>query len=241
MNRRDFFKRAGALGACTLLRPRSGEWIPGRATTFPEGPGFRTKHLVTILLGNGARRIDVIDNPAQCPFQSKMAGEGTLFVEDYGETVNLHGYMYSELLTGRDAPSQRPLFPTWNEYVRKKTGARASDFWMLQGASYYRAWAWDVKHFSNHPDYGIRYGATSLTMSKLFANGGRRSPRELYALNVEPGLGHSARERGRIEEWIADVLASRSYELPSTTRPVIERPFPIGDAQAIVLAGKIPP
>lgn len=243
MNRREFCKRACALGAGALVSPRpeagAGVGVAQGAMLLPESPAFETRHLVTILLGNGARRIDVIDNPVQCPFQSRMAREGTLFVEDYGATVSLHGYLYSEVLTGRDAPSQRPRFPTWNEYVRKKTGAPASDFWMLQGASYYRAWAWDVKHFSEHPDYGARYGATSLTMTKLFGNGNRRSPPELYDINVEPGLGHGARDRARIEEWIADVLASRAYELPSTKRPAVDRPFPLGDCQSIVLAERI--
>jgi hypothetical protein len=241
MSRRDFCKLASALGAAAIpWRPEgTGERIRRPAMRLPDTPGFETRHLVAILLGNGARTVDVIDNPTQCPFQSRMAREGTLFLEDFGETVTLHGYLYSELLTGRDAPSQRPLFPTWNEYVRKKTGSPASDFWMLQGASYYRAWAWDVKHFSRHPDYGIRYGATSLTMSKLFGNGARRSPRELFDLNVEAELGHGARERARIEEWLDDVLASRAYELPSTRKPICDRPFPIGDYQSILLAGKI--
>jgi hypothetical protein len=254
MNRRQFCKEAGALGAGAVFWPGA----PRVAATARENPGFETRHLVTILLGNGARKIDVLDNPTLCPFQSRMAREGTLFLEDYGESVSLHGYLYNEVLTGRDSPSQRPLFPTWNEYVRKKTGSKASDFWMLQAASYYRAWAWDVKNFSRHPDYGVRFGATGLTMTKLFGreeeNGegdgdgdgyrdtGRnraRSERELFDLNVDAGLGHDARERSRIEEWLRDLLVSRAFELPATRRPLVERTVPVGDCRAIVLAGKI--
>ena len=78
---------------------------------LPENPGFKTKHLVTIILGNGARKIDVIDNPEHSPFQTKMAAEGTVFTEDYGETANLHGYMYSEVLSGVDAPPSGPGTP----------------------------------------------------------------------------------------------------------------------------------
>ncbi|MGH9335629.1 MAG: twin-arginine translocation signal domain-containing protein, partial [Vicinamibacteria bacterium] len=151
MNRRDFFKLGAAAGAGAVLSTRNaagspilepGAGISQGAMILPADPGFKTKHLLTIILGNGARKIDVIDNEEHSPFQSKMIKEGTLFTEDYGETANLHGYMYTEVLTGRDAPSQRPLYPTWNEYVRKKTAGKASDFWMLQGSSYYRAWTW---------------------------------------------------------------------------------------------------
>jgi hypothetical protein len=248
MNRRDFFKLGAAFGAgAALSKPNAagspivapGAGIPQGGMVLPENPAFKTKHLVTIILGNGARKIDVIDNDEHSPHQSKMIREGTLFTEDYGETANLHGYMYTEVLTGRDAPAQRPLYPTWNEYVRKKTGGKASDFWMLQGASYYRAWTWDVKHFSRHPEYGIGFGATSLTMNKIFYPENQRSPREIVDTNVEMGLGHTASERKRIEDWIADVLKARAYEFPSTREPVIDRQLQIGDCQALHLAGRI--
>jgi hypothetical protein len=225
MNRRDFLELGAALVA-----------LPQEAVCLPANPGFRTRHLVAIILGNGARKKDVIGNEELSPFQSRMAREGTLFTEDYGETASLHGYMYTELLTGRDAPAQRPLYPTWNEYVRKKTAGRASEFWMLQGVSYYRAWTWDVKHFSRHPDYGIRYGATSLTMNKLFQRENRSSPREIVDRNVEVGLGHTAKERKDLVEWVGDALSGGAFELPST---VCDREVPRGDAQALLLAGKI--
>ncbi len=248
MNRRDFFKLGAAAGAGAVLNMRNaagspiieaGAGIPQGAMTLPENPGFKTKHLINIIYGSGVRKKDVIDNPEYSPCQSKMIREGTLFTEDYGETANLHGYMYTEVLTGRDAPSQRPLYPTWNEYIRKKSAGKATDYWMMQGVSYSRAWTWDVKHFSSHPEYGVRYGATGLTMNKLFLPGNKRSPAEMMDLHIEKGLGHSPAERKQVEEWLADVIASKRYELPSTREPVIERELQIGDAMSLHLAGQV--
>ena len=206
---------------------------------LPEAPDFKTKHLIFVIYGNGARKKDVVDNPEYAPYQTKLIREGTLFTEDYGDTANLHGYMYTEMFTGIDPPTQRPLFPTLNEYVRKKTGAKASDFWVLQGASYYRGWTFDVKHFSRHADYGIGVGATSLTMNKLFYEENAANPRDLFDLLIEKGLGHTPKERKDIMEWIADVMARRSYIPPSTREPLIDRELQYGDAQALHMVPQI--
>ncbi|MGH9321191.1 MAG: hypothetical protein ACRD3V_15075, partial [Vicinamibacteria bacterium] len=64
-------------------------------------------------------------------------------------------------------------------------------------------------------------------------------PRDIVDTQIEAGLGHTAQERKRIEEWIADVLATRAYEFPSTREPVIDRQLQIGDCQALHLAGRI--
>lgn len=231
MNRRDFLKYGASLGASTLL---SGE------RTLTRHPAFATKHLVVIIYGNGARKKDVVDNVELAPCQNRMARQGTIFTEDYGETANLHGYMVSEMLQGaRERGSQRPRLPTWNEYVRKKTGAKATDFFVLQGVSYYRAWALDVKHYSQHPDYGLRYGATSLTMNKTFFPDNGRTPREIVDLNVENGLGASVKERRELEAFVTDAIARRSYVPPSTREPLIDRPAQYGDAQVLTLAPEI--
>ena len=248
MNRRDFFKLGAAAGAGAVLNMRNaagspiieaGAGIPQGSMTLPEHPGFKTKHLVNIIYGSGVRKKEVIDNPECSPCQFKMIREGTLSTEDYGDTANLHGYMYTEVLTGRDAPSQRPLYPTWNEYIRKKSAGKATDYWMMQGVSYSCAWTWDVKHFSGHPEYGVRFGAMGLTMNKLFFPGKERSPAEMTDLHIEQGLGHSPAELKQVEEWIADVIASKRYELPSTREPVIERELQIGDAMSLHLAGQV--
>jgi hypothetical protein len=212
---------------------RAGEMV------LPVAPDFKTRHLIHVIYGGGARKKDVVDNPELAPYQNELIPEGTLFTEDYGDTASLHGYMYTEMFTGIDPPTQRPLFPTFNEYVREKTSGKASDFWVLQGVSYYRGWTFDVKHFSRHADYGIAFGATSLTMNKLFCEENAASPRELVDRFLEKGLGHTARERKDIEEWIADVRARRSYVPPSTREPLIDRELQYGDAQALHMVPQI--
>ncbi|MCI0407043.1 MAG: twin-arginine translocation signal domain-containing protein, partial [Acidobacteria bacterium] len=129
MKRREFLRYSAAMGAGALLPGRSaaglpaaepGAGVPVGAMVLPESPGFKTKHLVNVIYGAGARKKEVMD-PAMAPNLVAIAKEGTLFTEDFGETANLHGFMYTEVLTGRDAPSQQPRFPTWAQYVRKKT------------------------------------------------------------------------------------------------------------------------
>jgi len=246
MNRRSFLKYSAALGAGSLVTRNAtgsplweaGAGIPMGTMVLPENPGFKTKHLITVIYGAGARKKEVFD-PAMAPNLAKLATEGTVFTEDYGETANLHGFMYTELFIGRDAPSQTPRFPTWANYVRKKTGAPASDFWTLQGLSYYRGWTYDSKHFCTHPEYGLRYGSTSLTMNKIFYEENKATPREIVDLNVEKALGHTEKERKQLEEFLADVLARKSYLPPSTKRPLIERDVQVGDAQIITLTPQI--
>jgi hypothetical protein len=248
-NRRDFLK-IGAAGAAGVLGssgaslaqvPRGIPAYPGNSTNFklPIDPGFKTKHAIAVIYGNGARKKDVVENPALAPHQNRIAKQGTLFVEDFGETANLHGYMYTELLTGRDAPSQHPRFPTWTEYIRRNTGEPASKFWMLQPLSYYRAWTWDRKHFSQHPEYGLGMGAASITTNKVFYDGNTIDPRILVDQTIEQGLGHTAKERQQMAEFFDYMLRDKKYLLPSTKTPVIDRTLQIHDATTFVVAKEL--
>jgi hypothetical protein len=248
-NRRDFLK-IGAAGAAGVLGssgavlaqvPKGIPAFPGNSTDFrlPVSPGFATKHAVVVIYGNGARKKDVVENPAISPHQARIAKEGTLFVEDFGETANLHGYMYTELLSGRDAPSQHPRFPTWTEYIRRNTGEPASKFWMLQPLSYYRAWTWDRKHFSQHPEYGLGMGAGSITTNKVFYDGNGTDPRVLVDQTIEAGLGHTSKERQQIAEFFEYMLRDKKYLLPSTKTPIIDRTLQIHDATCFQVAKEV--
>ncbi len=240
MDRRDFFRlgAGAALGAHRSIL-EAGAGIPQGGMVLPENPGFRTRHLVTVILGNGARTKDVIDNPENAPFQTKMAEEATVFLEDYGETANLHGYMYSEMLCGVDAPAERPRYPTWAEYIRQKSGGKATDFWTLQAASRYRAWAWDVKNFSQHPEYGVGYGSTNLTMNRIFPPVQGLTGERIVDLHVERGLGHTARERRQVVDFLDGAVAGKMQVPPSTREPVPDREAPRGDAEALTLVPRI--
>jgi hypothetical protein len=241
MNRRSFLKSSAAAGAAALFPDRlagasQGTALVQPAAKLPENPGFKTRHCVAIIYGNGCRKKDTVENPSLTPHMARMMREGTVFTEDFGETANLHGYMYTEMLTGRETVSEHPLYPTWTEYVRKLAGGKGTDYWMLQGSSYYRSWVFDRKHWSAHPEYGIGYGAASITMNKLFYDEQRRSPAELVSANIEEGLGFTPRERSDVEAWIADVLSRRAYLPASTKTPLIDREVPLGDGQCFELA-----
>ena len=128
MNRRHFLGAAGAAalgvggGASRLLAA-----TPERAATLPDA-SLKTKHLVVILYGNGCRKKDTVEDRAHAPHMARMMDAGSVFTEDFGETANLHGYMYTEMLTGRETVSEHPLYPTWTETVRKELGGSPNDY-----------------------------------------------------------------------------------------------------------------
>ena len=140
MNRRRFL---GAAGVAALGLGGSANRLlaatPDRTAVVPDA-SLKTKHLVVILYGNGCRKKDTVEDRAHAPHMARMMDAGSVFTEDFGETANLHGYMYTEMLTGRETVSEHPLYPTWTETVRKELGGSVNDYWMLQGVSYYRSW-----------------------------------------------------------------------------------------------------
>ena len=219
LDRRRFLGAAGAaalhLGGTGVNRLFAA--APERTGLVPDR-SLRTRHLVVILYGNGCRKKDTVEDPALAPHMARMMKAGSVFTEDFGETANLHGYMYTEMLTGRETVSEHPLYPTWTETARRELGGSPNDYWMLQGASYYRSWVYDRKHWSAHPDGGLQFGANSLTMNKVFHDGQQRSAKELVAANIEPGLGHTGKTLRELEDWLADATARRT-DIPPRPEP----------------------
>lgn len=241
MDRRRFLGAAGAAALELGLEPGTAGRLfaappaAERERTVPDR-SLKTKHLVVVIYGNGCRKKDTVEDPEHTPHLARMAAAGSVCTEDFGETANLHGYMYTELLTGRETVSEHPLYPTWTEIVRKELGGSPNDYWMLQGVSYYRSWVYDRKHWSAHPDGGLQFGANSLTMNKLFHDDERRSPGELVRAHLEPGLGHTRRSLRAVEDWLAEAT-SRRLDLPASTRtPLVDREVPLGDGQCFEIA-----
>ena len=203
---------------------------PVRTGAVPDR-SLKTKHLVVILYGNGCRKKDTVEDPELTPHMARMMAAGSVCTEDFGETANLHGYMYTEMLTGRETVSEHPLYPTWTEIVRKELGGSPNDYWMLQGVSYYRSWVYDRKHWSAHRDGGLQFGANSLTMNKLFHDERKPSPDELVRSSIEPGLGHTKKTLHELEDWLADATARRTDVPASTKTSLVDREVPLGDGQ----------
>ena len=106
----------------------------------------------------------------------------------------LAGDARADLLTGQPERTQRPRHPTWNEVIRRRTGARASELWTIHDRVLVGDCVCDVKNYSSHPDYGIRFGATNLDASAGW--------------EVEKGLGHTSGERRAIESFAEGLTPS---------------------------------
>jgi hypothetical protein len=232
MRRRDFIKVGAAGVTSSVLGLRCMASLAAR-------PALTTRHGIVVIYGNGVRTKDVVGNPSLAPHHARIASQGTLFTDDFNDTAELHGYMSSELLTGRDASTERPRFPTWSEYIRRETALPAAQFWMLQPVTTYRAWTWDRKHYSTHADFGSRYGATSLTTSATFLDGHDLDLRRRVETQLEAGLGHSRREREQIVEFISDLQARRVWLPPSTRTPLATRGVQQQDAVCLQVATQI--
>jgi hypothetical protein len=232
MHRREFIK-VGAAGVTSSMLGLRGLALSAAC------PALATRHGVVIIYGNGVRKKDVVDNPSRAPHHERIAAQGTLFTDDFNDTAELHGYMSTELLTGRDASTEQPRFPTWSEYIRRETMLPASQFWMLQPVAKYRAWSWDRKHYSTHGDFGSRYGATSITTAETFVDRDEFDTRRHIETQLEPGLRHSRQEREQIVAFIADLRARRGWVPPSTRTRLSRSAVEQHDAVCLQVATEI--
>lgn len=162
---------AGALGG--LLTPRAAGF-PGllRSTLgLPRGPlrpGYATERVVLVVMAGGVRTRETYGSPDQVPNLVQMAREGVAFPRM--RTANLGHFGASmSIVTGiseargiRD--NERAPDPTLFEYVRKDLGLAASDVWVTTSGG-----AQQVNYaYGTHPDYGMRYGATTLDGDGIF-------------------------------------------------------------------------
>lgn len=251
MNRRDFIRYGTAAGVGIAARGVASAHVLGGSSgsdahTFyqgemelPRDPAFRTRHVVFVILGSGARKQDVLTAHSLAPAQRRLVDEATVFVDDFGDTVHGHGHMYSELLCGNEAPTQRPQFPTWQEMVRKSTGCGPLDSWILQSQSYFGGWSWDVKNYSQHPSFGAGFGATNLTMNNLFLGATPLPTNTFVQRFASRSVGFDRLDQDRIAAWYRDLLERRGYIPRETRMVVLDRPTQIGDAMALTLAPQI--
>ena len=230
MDRRNFLRTVGGASAAGMLMPPAAD---------AEGLGLNlnTKHAIVILNGNGNRKKEFYENPEMSPNITKLAKESFVYTEDANNTVSNHGNSWTELLTGNSIQSGVPLFPTMPHYIRKQMGDQATNYWYLQGISYYRGWRYNVKYFTSHPEYGVDTRPISMTSGQIFYERQKKHPGEIVAEEF-PDMGLTASERSKLEQFIGDTLSSGDYMPNLKNKPIPRTPF-WEEAQALYLLPKI--
>ncbi len=139
--------------------------FPGRA---PLREGKKTERVVFIAFAGGVRTRETFGTPANVPNLVGMAAEGVLYPRM--RTANLgHFGATLSIFTGISEPrgirdNSRGPDPTIFEYLRKDLGLSSSDVWITtSGGAQQTNYA-----YSLHPDYGARYGATTLDGDGIF-------------------------------------------------------------------------
>ena len=160
-SRRDVLRAAAGAGALGLASPLA-------AAIGPIRPGYKTKHVVLVIMAGGVRSRETFGSPKQIPNLVQLADEGALFTRL--RTANLGHFGASmSIVTGiseargiRD--NSRAPDPTLFEYVRKDLGLAASDVWVTTSGG-----AQQVNYaYGLHADYGQKYGATTLDGDGIF-------------------------------------------------------------------------
>lgn len=219
MNRRSFLRGSAIAGAGFAFGPRVAEAAQGTSSL-----NLKTKHLIWIINGNGARKKEYYEDPAVSPNISKLAKESFVFEEDHCNEASSHGTCFTELLQGNVSQTSVPLYPTVPHYVRKAYGDEATKYWYLNPTSYFRQWRFDFKYFSAHKDFGESTRPISFTTQHMFFNDDKRDPRTAVAQEF-PDMGMTDREKKQMEEFIASMRQSKGYQ-PTMKKPFIPRsPF----------------
>lgn len=227
LNRRNFLKAAGAVGAAgTAGWVREAQAAPVLDT--------KTKHIIFIINGNGARKKEYYERAELSPNIRRIAADSTVYLEDHNNTPSNHGYMFTEMLTGFDGSYGTPYWPTMTHYLRKSFKDESTKYWYLQGISYYRNWRFQNKYVSTHPDYPQNTWCASMTTQNIFFEEQKRSPKQIVSEQF-PDMDFTDSEKKLMEEFIAARLEKKDYNPVSPKKPMIGRSPFIEEGQALHL------
>lgn len=241
LTRRGLLRTGGALAGAAALSPYARAF----GLAGPLRPGLKTERIVMIVMSGGVRSRETFGSPNQIPHLVQMAKEGVLYTRL--RTANLGHFGASmSIVTGiseargiRD--NTRAPDPTIFEYVRKDLGLPANEVWVTTAGG-----AQQVNYaYGLHPDYGSRFGATTLDGDGIFNEEFKSLVRRFGA--PEPFEGRQEervrelRDALRRGETPSELAASRErverYILSELGRGVTElRGAGAADAKAIQLA-----
>jgi len=183
-SRRELLERGTLLAAAAV----AGAARPAGAPAGDARVGRRTTRVILVAFAGGVRSRETFGTPGNVPNLVALAQEGVLYPNMRTANLGHYGAALS-MFTGISEPrgireNSRGPDPTLFEYLRKDLGLEASDVWITTSGGAQQA----NYAFGLHPDYGPRYGATTLDGDGIF----NRQFQELLRTLGKPG----AFERG---------------------------------------------
>ncbi len=216
---------AGAAGLCLAQARLEG-------ATSPALPERKTKRVVLVAFAGGVRTKETFGKPDNVPNLMRISERGVLYTRARSANLGHYGAALS-IFTGIAEQrgireNSRGNDPTVFELVRKELGLASNDVWITTAGGAQQV---NYSH-SVHPDYGARFGATTLDGDGVF-NREFRSLLERYGRPREwpqgekdalvqvrralSGGGTEAEQRRanseRVEQWILSELTRGTAEM----------------------------
>lgn len=233
MNRREFLSRTGLTAAAIGAGAQPIISSAAPQTSY----NFKTKHLIWIINGNGSRKQEWLEKTTLSPNYARLVKEGFVYNEDHNETVSNHGDSWTELLTGNRHQGGTPLYPTPPNYIRKAHGDKATNYWYVNGVSYYRQWRYNTKYYTAHPDFGENTRPVSMTATHIYWPDMKRTPAEVVAQEF-PDMGLTAVEKKDMEAFIDATYKQRLWDFNLKFPPIPRDPF-VGDALGLAVIPEV--
>ena len=113
-------------------------------------------------------------NPIPKVLNQTLQQQGLYFKEVNASQVGHYGGL-NALVTGNYGYAQglkeRPVYPTIFEYVRRHMGLKATETWFIGNGI---GNSIPLLNYSNHPNYGVNYGANFLAPNITFGSDGKK-------------------------------------------------------------------
>jgi hypothetical protein len=143
--------------------------------------------------------------PLDMVLDTTLQSQGTLFKEVRSTSPGHYSGLVS-MLQGNTVVSQglrqKPLLPTIFEYVRKHAGFSATDTWMVGHTIRNSV---PLLNYSNHPEYGAKYGANFYAPSTTFGSEGVTAYANAKVYHPQEELSHIYGLQGFLDDYYTNV------------------------------------
>ncbi|MFT6844486.1 MAG: hypothetical protein ACJAUV_000666 [Flavobacteriales bacterium] len=143
--------------------------------------------------------------PMDPVLSSTLQSQGTLFKEVRSTSPGHYSGLVS-MLQGNTVVSQglrqKPLLPTIFEYVRKHAGFSATETWMVGHTIRNSV---PLLNYSNHPEYGAKYGANFYAPSTTFGSEGVTAYANAKVYHPQEELSHIYGLQGFLDDYYTNV------------------------------------